>query len=119
VNLIWFDLAIIQRKTLRKSIRTAARECTAVLSLYDDAFRDLLDRGKVAAFKKFLLEAPRLFIDLGGCMGNISHIVSYWSYRFPESEPLAMASTEFGFVLSEFQQSLKPEATTEQTWKIG
>jgi hypothetical protein len=108
-----------QRKKLRKSIRTAARECTAVLSLYDDAFRDLVDRGKVAAFKKFLLEAPRLFIDLGSSMGNISHIVSYWEYRFPESEPLAMVSTEFGFVLSEFQQSLKPESTTEQAWKIG
>jgi hypothetical protein len=105
-----------QRKKLRKSIRSAARECTAVLSLYDDAFRDLLDKGKAAAFKKFLLEAPRLFIDLGSCMGNISHIVSYWGYRFPDTEPLVMMSAECSFVLSEFQQSLSPETGSEVSW---
>jgi hypothetical protein len=108
-----------QRKKLRKSIRTAARECSVVLALYDDAFVDLVERGKAAAFRKFLLEAPRLFIELGSCIGTISHMVSYWSYRFPESEPLSMNSVEFGLVLSEFQQSLKPESTTEQAWTIG
>jgi hypothetical protein len=105
-----------QQTKLRKSIRAAARECTAILTLYDDAFRDLLDRGKAAAFRKFLLEAPRLFINLGSCMGTISHIESYWAYRFPESEPLAMNSVEFGYVLTEFQQSLKPDTTTEKSW---
>lgn len=108
-----------QQTKLRKSIRLAARECTAVLNLYDDAFRDLLDRGKAVAFRKFLLEAPRLFVDLGHSMGTISHIESYWSYRFPEDEPLTMNSVEFGYVLTEFQQSLKPEIATEKSWAIG
>jgi hypothetical protein len=105
-----------QQAKLRKSIRVAARECTAVLSLYDDAFRDLLDKGKAAAFRTFLLEAPRLFVDLGSSMGTISHIETYWSYRFPEDEPLAMNSLEFGYVLTEFQQSLKPETASQKSW---
>ena len=99
------------RAKLRKSIRGAARDCTHILSLYDDAFRDMLDRGKAAAFRKFLLEAPRLFIDLGSLMGIIAHIVSYWSYRFPDSQPLTTTSDDLTIVILEFQNSLKPDAS--------
>jgi hypothetical protein len=98
-----FDM---QRPILCKSVRQAARECTAILSLYDDAFRDLVDRGKAGAFRKFLLEAPRLFVDLGSRMGVISHIVSYWTYRFPDNEPLIVHSNEFASIILEFQNSL-------------
>jgi hypothetical protein len=105
-----------QRKRLRKSIRTAARACTAVLVLYDDAFRDLVDNGKAAAFRKFLLEAPRLFLDLGVRIGVIEHIVSFWGFRFPEDQPLTLHSIEFGSVLTEFQNSLTPDAQSEIKW---
>jgi hypothetical protein len=105
-----------QKVKLRKSIRSAARECTAILSLYDDAFRDLVDRGKAAAFRKFLVEAPRLFIDLGSSMGTISHIVSFWNHRFPEQAALSMSSDEFALILLEFQSSLKPEPMPVRTW---
>lgn len=105
-----------QKVKLRKSIRSAARECTAILSLYDDAFRDLVDRGKSAAFRKFLIEAPRLFIDLGSSMGTISHIVSYWNHRFPEEASLTMNSEEFALVLLDFQSGLKSEALATKKW---
>jgi hypothetical protein len=105
-----------QKVKLRKSIRSAARECTAILSLYDDAFRDLVDRGKAAAFRKFLIEAPRLFVDLGSSMGTISHIVSYWNHRFPEEAALSMNSDEFALVLLDFQSSLKPEPIPTKKW---
>jgi hypothetical protein len=105
-----------QKVKLRKSIRAAARECTAILSLYDDAFRDLVDRGKAAAFRKFLVEAPRLFVDLGSSMGTISHIVSYWNHRFPEEAALSMSSDEFALVLLDFQSSLKSEVIQAKKW---
>jgi hypothetical protein len=105
-----------QKIKLRKSIRAAARECTAILSLYDDAFRDLVDRGKAAAFRKFLIEAPRLFVDLGSSMGTISHIVSYWNHRFPQEASLSMGSDEFALVLLDFQSSLKPDDATTKKW---
>lgn len=105
-----------QKVKLRKSIRQSARECTAILSLYDDAFRDLVDRGKAAAFRKFLIEAPRLFVDLGSSMGTISHIVTYWQHRFPEEAALSMNSDEFALVLLDFQSSLKPEVVASKKW---
>ncbi len=110
-----FTLDEISRKRtkLRKAIRTVARESTAVLTLYDDAFRDLIDNGKAAAFRRFLIEAPSLFLDLGSSMGTISHTVSFWSSRFPETEPLSLGSAEFSHILTEFQNSLKPEAVPQ------
>jgi hypothetical protein len=105
-----------QRRKLRAAIVSAARECTAILTLYDDAFADLLDRGKAAAFRKFLLEAPRLFVRLGTCMGSISHIESHWANCFPKGTRLSCHSIEFSFLLSDFQQSLQPETALHLSW---
>jgi hypothetical protein len=105
-----------QRRKLRAAIVSAARECTAILTLYDDAFRDLLDRGKAAAFRKFLLEAPRLFVKLGTCMGSISHIESHWANCFPQGARLTSNSVEFSFLMSDFQQSLQPETALHRSW---
>jgi hypothetical protein len=112
------DLEVItaQRVRLRKSMRSAARECTAILSLYNDAFRDLIDKGKAAAFRKFLLEAPRLFIDLGYSMGTISHITSFWRHRFPDDATTSIESSEFTTILADFQASMKPDSITEKAW---
>jgi hypothetical protein len=59
------------------------------------------------------MEAPSLFLDLGSSMGTISHIVSFWSSRFPVTEPLSLGSGEFSHILTEFQNSLKPEAVPQ------
>lgn len=104
------------RTKLRKSIRAAARECTKILALYTDAFRDLVDRGKANAFRQFLIEAPRLFVDLGYSMGTITHITSFWDHRFPRDAKLSMESAEFAIVLQDFQASMKPEIASEKTW---
>jgi hypothetical protein len=110
------DAITAQRAKLRKSMRQAAKECTAILSLYNDAFRDLVDRGKAAAFRKFLLEAPRLFIDLGYSMGTISHITSFWQHRFPDDTKVSIESGEFVAILADFQASMKPDLTSQKTW---
>jgi hypothetical protein len=95
-----------QRIALKKAIQKAARGCVAILGLYDDAFNDLVEHGNAAAFRKFLLEAPRLFIELGHSMGVISHITSFWDYRFPNPKRLHMQASEFLEMLNEFLTSL-------------
>ena len=40
-------------------------------------------------FRDFLLSAPYMFLELGEKMGAISHIVSFWRYRFPKDRTLA------------------------------
>jgi hypothetical protein len=99
-------------KTLRVSIRTrireAARSCSRVLALYDEAFADLVHRGNTAAFRRFLLEAPFFFVDLGHSMGVISHISSFWNFRFSAGPHSVPDAEEFRDILLEFEKSLTP-----------
>jgi hypothetical protein len=95
-----------QKLELKKAISKAVRSCLAILALYDDAFKDLVEHGNAAAFRKFLLEAPLLFIKLGHSMGVMSHITSFWDFRFPNPGRLYMQSAEYLDLLTEFLVSL-------------
>lgn len=106
-----------QRIALKKAIQKAARGCVAILGLYDDAFNDLVEHGNAAAFRKFLLEAPRLFIELGHSMGVMSHITSFWDYRFPNPNRLHMQASEFHEMLTEFLTSLTETSYDELSRK--
>jgi hypothetical protein len=104
------------KKTIRERIRESAKNCQQVLALYDDAFRDLVDKGNTAAFRKFLLDAPVLFVELGHSMGIISHISSFWNYRFKSEKEPKIDVNEFLDILREFESGLAPKRTTMITW---
>jgi hypothetical protein len=87
-----------------------------VLSLYDDAFRDLVEKGNTAAFRKFLLDAPVLFIELGHSMGIISHISSFWAFRFNKDKEKNVEIQEYLDILREFENGLAPKRATMVTW---
>ena len=96
------------KASIRARIRDTARSCSQVLTLYDDAFADLVDRGNTAAFRRFLVKAPRLFLDLGHSIGIISHIASFWNYRFHSGSTELLKWKEFYDILLEFQAGLAP-----------
>lgn len=95
--------------SVKEKISVCARGCAQVLALYDAAFRDLVDKGNAAAFRKFLLDAPLLFIELGHRMGVVSHIASYWTFRFKPGAPLQAEVGEYLDMLNEFDVSLASE----------
>ncbi|MDQ0466368.1 hypothetical protein QO010_004161 [Caulobacter ginsengisoli] len=76
------------------------------LKVYDDAFRDLTQNGKPAAFRDFLLKAPDMFVSLGERLGAIAHIASFWRYRFPDGQAPAAGVDEVVDLLQEFEASL-------------
>ncbi|GIU67066.1 hypothetical protein [Candidatus Phycosocius spiralis] len=104
------------KKTIRERIRDSAKGCQQVLALYDDAFRDLVDKGNTAAFRKFLLDAPLLFVELGHSMGIISHISSFWNYRFKNEKEPKIDVMEFVDILREFESGLAPKRVTMVSW---
>jgi hypothetical protein len=106
----------VLKTSIRNRIRDAARNCSKVLALYDDAFADLVHRGNTAAFRRFLLEAPIFFLDLGHSMGMISHISSFWVYRFKGGSTELPTSEEFRDILSEFEMGLAPRQSYSQPW---
>ena len=76
------------------------------LQVYDDAFRDLTVNSNPIAFRDFLLKAPEMFLTLGEKIGVISHIASFWRYRFPAGKPPVADLMEAVDILQEFEAGL-------------
>ena len=86
-----------------KSAHVAVRNTIAI---YDDAYSGLIDRKDPKQFREFLLNAPALFVDLGEKMGAMSHIVSFWQYRFPDAAPRSIDAEDLVLIFQDFAQSM-------------
>lgn len=76
------------------------------LQVYDDAFAELTQAGNPMAFRDFLLKSPEMFITLGERTGMVSHIASFWRYRFPKGRPLQAELDELFDILQDFHHGL-------------
>lgn len=94
------------RKRLQSSIVAQRKEVLIALQVYDDAFQDLTSNGNPKAFREFLLRAPEMFLSLGEKIGGISHIVSFWRYRFPKGKPPVATIDDAVNILQDFEASL-------------
>jgi hypothetical protein len=65
-----------------------------------------------AAFRRFLSDAPSMFHELGERLGAVNHIISFWSYRFPQNTRIRVSTEEFTDLLADFEIGIKPTATT-------
>ena len=79
------------------------------LQVYDDAFAELTQAGNPMAFRDFLLKSPEMFISLGERTGMVSHIASFWRYRFPKGRPLQAELDELFDILQDFHHGLGEE----------
>jgi hypothetical protein len=93
------------RTRLKKSITTATETVRSTLKVYDDAYYELTNNGKPTAFREFLLGAPEMFYELGERLGAIQHIVSFWRFRFPQSNQLKIGAEAFVDLLVDFELS--------------
>jgi hypothetical protein len=58
------------------------------------------------AFRDFLLKSPDMFLSLGERTGMVSHIASFWRYRFPKGRGLTIELDELFEILQDFHQGL-------------
>jgi hypothetical protein len=79
------------------------------LQVYDDAFAELTQAGNPMAFRDFLLKSPEMFITLGERTGMVSHIASFWRYRFAKGKPLQAELDELFDILQDFHHGLGEE----------
>jgi len=94
------------RKRLQHGVVVERASILRTIKVYDDAFEDLIDNGKPQAFREFLLRAPEMFLSLGEKVGVISHIASFWRYRFPEGQPAIVDVEEAVDILQDFDSGL-------------
>ena len=92
--------------TLAKTIHLRRLEVQEALQVYDDAYRDLTQNDHPMAFRDFLMNAPSMFVVLGERIGVISHIVSFWQYRFPSGVDLIVPAEEIIDILHDVHSNL-------------
>ena len=90
---------------LVKDVDGSRKSAMTTLGVYDGAFLQLTQHADPGSFRDFLLKSPALFVSLGESVGGISHIVSYWEYRFPKGKPARAAPEEVLEILQEFDGS--------------
>ena len=107
---------------VNQAILGQVRKVRVTLQVYDDAFAELTQAGNPVAFRNFLLKSPEMFITLGERTGMVSHIASFWRYRFPKGRPLKVELDELFDILQDFHQGLgedddkaQPEPAAETT----
>ncbi len=96
------------RKRIVERVRDAGLCVQRILKVYDAAYDDLVRNGAPATFRDFLLSAPHLFIDLGEKIGVISHIVSFWHFRFPDAASLSVDAEELSLIFQDFNAGFSP-----------
>ena len=94
-------------------VKTGSNEVRRVLDVYDDAYAQLIERQDPKQFRDFLLNAPSMFLELGEKIGSMSHITSFWQYRFPTISPKAADVEELMMIFQDFAQSVGLEIVTK------
>ncbi len=89
-------------------VRDAGQAVNRILKIYDAAYDDLVRNQAPVTFRDFLLSAPHLFVDLGEKMGVMSHIVSFWRFRFPDKNSLAVDAEELSLIFQDFISGFSP-----------
>ncbi len=97
------------RGRIQVNLERYAKAALTAIGVYDQAFAGLTGDGKATGFRDFLLDAPHMFLALGERTGTISHITSFWRYRFPKGKPLKASPEEVLDLLQDFEVSLAAE----------
>lgn len=93
------------KHAISESITHSVESVQAVIARYERSYDSLVENQDPKAFCDFLLAAPPLFMKLGETMGAVEHIVSYWTYRFPNDRPLMAEAEEVQDLFLEFTSS--------------
>lgn len=94
------------KRAIVTAVKRNTDEVNRVLAIYDSAYASLVERQDPKTFRNFLLDAPPLFLEMGEKMGAISHITSFWHYRFPEGAPKVADVDELSTIFRDFSHSV-------------
>ena len=93
---------------LRNAMEAQVKSVMGYLKTYDAVFQQLTE-GNATAFRDFLLASPEMFMALGEGAGTLSHVASFWRYRFPQGKPLMAPMGEVLELLQDFEAGMGAE----------
>lgn len=94
------------KRRIGRRYKLAHQNVHRLLSVYDEAYKDLTLRRRPGLFKNFLLSAPTMFSQLGEQLGGIQHIASFWAYRVPKGKPAMIGWDELADIFTDFEDGL-------------
>ena len=95
------------RPRLARKIVTAISNVGRTLNVYDQAYHALVEGENAGPFRRFLLDGPSLFFELGENIGILSHIGSFWGYRMGQAmQSQRLTPMEYSDILMDFEDSL-------------
>jgi hypothetical protein len=106
-------MLVAAKRNIIELVRDNNQHVSKVLAIYDESFAGLIASNAPKTFRDFLLSAPYMFLELGEKMGAISHIVSFWRYRFPKGRPAVIDAEELGVIFQDFTSGFA-ERTRQQ-----
>jgi hypothetical protein len=80
-----------------------------IIKVYDTAYDTLIAERDPRKFRDFLLSAPAMFLEIGEKMGALSHITSFWKYRFPAGAPKSVDCEELTAIFQDFSKGFSLE----------
>jgi hypothetical protein len=102
-QIAWLNAA---KRAIVTAVKRSTDEVGRILDVYDAAYSALIEREDPKSFRDFLLDAPPLFLEMGEKMGAMSHITSFWQYRFPAGAPKAADVEELTTIFRDFSSSV-------------
>lgn len=97
------------RPRIARKIVNAVSDVGQTLAIYDQAYHALIDVGNPGPFRRFLLDGPSLFYDLGESIGILGHISSFWGYRIglgKQQKSQRLSPMEYVDMLMDFEESM-------------
>jgi hypothetical protein len=95
------------RPRLARKIILAAAGVGTTLDVYDRAYQALVCDQNPGPFRRFLIDGPTLFYELGESIGILSHISSFWNYRMSKAMAhCRLTPLEYCDVLMDFEDSM-------------
>ncbi|HWY61526.1 MAG TPA: hypothetical protein VNW15_06470 [Rhizomicrobium sp.] len=98
------------KEAIIRGARDNSNAVRKVIDVYDNAYASLIERQDPRTFREFLLSAPTLFLEIGEKMGAMSHVTSFWQYRFPPGAPKTADADELTTIFQDFTRSFGLDA---------
>jgi hypothetical protein len=95
----------VSKEAIIRGARDNSNQVRKVIHIYDNAYAGLIEHQDAKMFRDFLLSAPTLFLEIGEKMGAMSHVTSFWQYRFPPGAPKTADAEELTTIFQDFVRS--------------
>ena len=102
------------RQEIIRGAKFNADSVKSIIANYTDAYEGLIAERDARRFRDFLLSAPHLFLNIGEKMASLSHITSFWKYRFGKGSSRMMDGEELVAIFQDFSRSVSEESKEKQ-----